>query len=174
MKVFIRSLCVDDAPFKEFKGNTKIIGVVMRGRDLIEAVYSEPVEVDGLNSTKSLISMAKKTKQQVHCIITDGFAFGGFNIIDINKVSKETGLPVLAVTKSKARVPLVKKALEHSKHTKKKLELMKKAGPLYTFGAMKFHVAGTTLQKAKLMLKRVCKYSWPEGLRIAHIIAGGI
>ena len=68
-----------------------------------------------------------KISDQLTVILTDGITFAGLNILDINKLNRETGIPVIAVMD---RMPNLKKIenLFHSKHIDDRIEIMKSAG----------------------------------------------
>src|SRR3989344_402165 len=100
----IRVIGIDDAPFRKFsKGKVFVIGTVFRGGTLLDGILSTKVNVDGSNSTKKIIEMVNKSKfkPQLRCIFLDGIAVGGFNIIDIQELNKQTKLPVIVVIRKK-------------------------------------------------------------------------
>ena len=63
-----------------------------------------------------------KISDQLTVILTDGITFAGLNILDINKLNRETGIPVIAVMD---RMPNLKKIenLFHSKHIDDRIEI---------------------------------------------------
>jgi endonuclease V-like protein UPF0215 family len=173
----IRVLGIDDAPFDKFKkGNVLVVGTLFRGGSFIDGVLSTKVKIDGNDSTLKLIKMINKSKfkPQLQCIILDGIAFGGFNIIDIQNLNKKTGIPVMVVIR---RMPDFKKIEATLKKLKKssKYKLIEKAGQVHEVGKIYIQIAGLTLEKAKQILKITCTRSLlPEPIRAAHLIAAGI
>ena len=177
MKKEIRILGIDDAPFNKFKGgDVMVVGTVFRGGSWLDGVLSTKVKVDGSNSTKKLIEMINKCKfkPQIQCIILDGIAFGGFNIVDVEELNKKTKIPVIIVIR---RMPDFKKIKTTLKKLGKerKYRLIEKAGEVHKVGKIYIQISGISLEDAKKVLKISCTRSLlPEPVRVAHIIAAGI
>lgn len=177
MKKEIRILGVDDAPFDKFKGgDVLVVGTVFRGGSWIDGVLSTKIKVDGNDSTKKLIEMINKCKfkPQIQCIILDGIAFGGFNIVDVEELNKKTKIPVIIVIR---RMPDFKKIKATLKKLGKerKYRLIEKAGEVHKVGKIYIQITGISLEDAKKVLKISCTRSLlPEPIRAAHIIAAGI
>ncbi|MBW2981470.1 DUF99 family protein [Candidatus Woesearchaeota archaeon] len=177
MKNEIRILGVDDAPFNKFKDkNVLIIGTIFRGGSWLDGILSTKVKVDGNDSTKKLIEMVNKCKfkPQIQCIILDGIAFGGFNIIDIDELNKKTKIPVIIVIR---RMPDLKKIKTTLKKLgkEKKYKLIEKAGEVHKVGKIYIQLNGVTVENAKEIIRISCTRSLlPESIRVAHIIAAGI
>jgi endonuclease V-like protein UPF0215 family len=173
----VRTLGIDDSPFRKFtKSNTLIIGTIFRGGTLLDGILSTKVRIDGNNSTKKLIKMINKSKfkKQIRCILLNGIAVGGFNIVDIKELNQKTKIPVLAVIR---KYPDFKKIEETLKKINKgpKYKLIQKAGPVEKVGKIYIQRKGISLEKAKALLKLTCTRSLiPEPIRVAHLIAGGI
>ena len=191
MKKEIRLIGIDDSPFDKFRSKSKnnnkqknkpkqkdilIIGTVFRGGDYLEGVLSSKIRVDGINSTKKLIEMINncKFKPSLKGIILDGIAFGGFNIIDINKLNKKTNIPVIVVIRKYPNFKKIKQAL-NKMNQPSRFELIKKAGKIYKVDNIYIKLAGIDLNNAKDIPKISCKKSFlPKPLRVAHMIASGI
>jgi endonuclease V-like protein UPF0215 family len=177
MKKEIRILGIDDAPFNKFKDkNVLVVGTVFRGGSWLDGVLSTEVKVDGNNSTKKLIEMINKCKfkPQIQCIILDGIAFGGFNIVDVELLNKKTKIPVIIVIR---RMPDFKKIKSTLKKLRKerKYKLIEKAGEVHKVGKIYVQIKGISLEDAKKVLKISCTRSLlPEPIRIAHMVAAGI
>ncbi|MAG15475.1 hypothetical protein CMO88_00265 [Candidatus Woesearchaeota archaeon] len=177
MKKEIRLLGIDDAPFDKFKDKkTLILGVFFRGGDSIDGVLSEVVEIDGTDSSDKIIRMVKKSKfySQLRAIMLKGIAMGGFNLIDIEKVSKKTKIPVIVVMR---RLPDQKRIARilTKLGKKRRVNLMEKAGKINKAGILYIQYSGTTLAKAKEIVKISCTRSnIPEPIRVAHLMASGV
>lgn len=183
----IRILGVDDAPFVKGRGRALVIGTVFRGGEYMDGLLSTHVEVDGLDSTKILIDWINKSrnKDQLSVILTDGIALGGFNIIDIQKLSQRTNLPVIIVIRDMPNFKKISKALDHLPNKKKRLELIAKAGPVHELEVnhrelregkkIYFQFAGASESYARRVLNLSIKHGLiPEPIRIAHIIGQGL
>jgi len=173
----IRIIGIDDSPFKKFtKGNILVIGTIFRGGTLLDGVLTTKVGIDGNNSTSKLIEMINKSKfkVQLRCILLNGIALGGFNVIDIKELNRKTRIPVIVVIR---KYPDFKKIEETLKKINKqhKYKLIQKAGPVEKVGKIYIQRKGVSLEKAKQILKLTCTRSLiPEPIRVAHLIAGGI
>lgn len=177
MKKEIRLLGIDDAPFDKFRDKkTLILGVFFRGGSSIDGVLSEVVAVDGSDSTDKIIKMVGNSKfyPQLKAIMLKGIAVGGFNLIDIEKLSKKTKIPVIVVMR---RLPdrerIAKVLIKLGK--KRRIKLMEKAGKIHKAGVLYIQFSGTTLEKAKEIIKiSSSRGNIPEPIRVAHLMAGGI
>ncbi len=173
----IRILGIDDAPFNKFKkDNVLVVGTMFRGGSWIDGLLSTKIAVDGNNSTQKLINMINKSKfkPQLQCIILDGIALGGFNIVDVQELNRKTRIPVLVVIR---RMPDFKKIQAALKKLKKtgKYKLIEKAGPVHKMGKIYVQLSGLTLEQAKQILRITCTHSLlPEPIRVAHLIAAGV
>lgn len=177
MKKEIRILGIDDASFDKFNDKrVLVIGTVFRGGYWLDGVLSTYVRVDGVNSTKKLIKMINgcKFKPQLQCIMLDGIALGGFNVVDVQKLNKQTGIPVIVVMRDYPDFKKIESALIKLKK-ESKLELLKKAGEVIKVGNIHIQLGGVDLKKAKQFLKVSCTRSYvPEPIRVAHLIGQGI
>jgi endonuclease V-like protein UPF0215 family len=97
------------------KTQVPVVGVVFRGCKWIEGVLSTNITVDGLDATEKIGAMLQASGhyRQIRVIMLNGVTFGGFNVVDINALSKATGLPVIAVTEKKPDLDQVRSALQH-------------------------------------------------------------
>jgi hypothetical protein len=179
----IRIIGIDDAPFsKEKKGQVLVLGCIHRGGQAFEGLISSYADVDGDNSTEVLIQMINKSKHkdQLQCIMTDGIAVGGFNIIDINELSSKTKLPVVVIMRNKPNIEKMKAALKNVPNYKEKQKLLMKAGKIYdaklsSGSVIYFQCAGIDADKAREIIKvAVSRGNMPEPVRTAHVIASGL
>lgn len=177
MKEEIRILGIDDSPFEKFKkGNNVVIGVLFRGGHFMDGIMTTKIKVDGDDSTNKLIGMIKKSKfkNQIRCIVLNGIAMAGFNVINIDKLNKKTKIPVIIVIRDYPDFEKIFGALKKIKK-ENKIKLIKKAGDVIKVGKIYIQLAGLSLDEAKEILKISCTHSHiPEPLRVAHLIAAGI
>jgi len=177
MKKEIRLIGIDDSPFDKFKDkNVIIVGVFYRGGNYPDGVLTSKVKIDGDNSTEKVIEMINKSKfkPQLQCILLDGIAFGGFNIIDIEKVNKKTSLPVIVIIRRMPDIENIKRVLIRLKK-KSKIRLLDKAGKVYKIDNVYIQKSGISLEDAKKIIKISATHSYlPEPIRIAHLIGQGL
>src|SRR3989344_3739956 len=179
----IRILGIDDSPFSMTdRGNDIIvIGTIHRGGGYLEGIVSTHITVDGDNATERLVAMINnsKHKAQLQVIMTDGIAMGGFNVIDVDELSRKTRLPVIVIMRHKPNLENIKKAILNVENYQNKLEMIKKAGKIMecVVGDAKiyFQCKGIEPLKAMDIIKTSITYgNMPEPIRAAHIIASGI
>ena len=180
----LRILGIDDSPFNKFKDkNVLVVGTVFRGGNYLDGLLSCHVKVDGNDSTKKLSQLIRKSKHlgQLQCVMIDGIALAGFNVIDIHKLNKTTKLPVIVVIRRMPNFKNIENALKKAskKTAAKKLTLMRKAGSVYKVKIKNkniyFQTAGFSEKKAADIIKISATHAIiPEPIRIAHIIASGI
>ena len=176
MKKEIRVIGFDDSPFDKGDKDLLVVGAIFKGGDAIDGIVSTKVKVDGSDATKKLVDIIKKCRYlpQLQCILLDGIAFGGFNVIDIEELSKSTSLPVIIIIRRKPDIKNIKQVLKNI-NLSEKIKLIDKAGPLTKVNNIYVQLIGITKEKAKQILDITCTRSdIPEPIRIAHMIASGI
>jgi len=172
MKTQIRAIGIDDAPFKKGKNeNVLVVGVVSRPK-LIEGILSTYVKSDGKDATKKILKMIKKSRffEEIKIIFLNGITLAGLNIIDIKKLSKEIGVPVVCITRKRPNPDELKKALKKANLRVKlpSLEIKKLDGIFLQY-------YGAEVAKIKKYISLFAYHSKiPEPLRLAHLIASGV
>jgi endonuclease V-like protein UPF0215 family len=187
VKSEIRIVGFDDAPFRFSDKRTMLIGTVYRGGSWLDGVITTDIEIDGLDSTEKIVKAVNGSphKKQLRVIMLDGTTFGGFNIVDMEKINKGTGLPVIAVVRDKPDFDSIKLALKRFKDSAERFKLILKAGdvnPLEVLnpktGKVKkiwFQSFGIESDTARNIIKISSTRSFiPEPLRVAHLIGYGL
>jgi len=177
MKHEIRVLGIDDASFDKFMDRrTMVIGTFFRGGNFLDGVMSTNITVDGTDSTAKIIAMINRSrfKSQLQAIFLDGIAVGGFNVIDVGKLSRKTGLPVIVVIRRYPDFRKIKAALARLR-MQEKIRLIENAGKPVKMNRVYVQLTGISPERAKRMLDITCTHSYiPEPIRIAHLIGQGI
>ncbi len=183
LKPEIRILGFDDGPFSpREKGITPVIGVICRGGDFLDGILRTDVEIDGLDSTGKLARLinSSRHKQQLKVIVLDGITLGGFNIIDIAHLHKETGIPIIVFNRQRPDLASVKSALKNFDDFRKRWGLIVSAGGIKECGLKSnkkvyYQAKGMEDEEAEEVLQLSCSHGdIPESLRIAHFIATAI
>ncbi|MBW3015311.1 DUF99 family protein [Candidatus Woesearchaeota archaeon] len=178
IKKEVRVIGIDDAPFDRFKKtDVMVIGTIYRGGEFMDGMVTTRVRVDGKNSTKNITDMINecKFKPQLQAILLDGIAVAGFNVIDINELHENTGIPVIVVVRNYPNFKKIEKALSNLKTGNEKLELIKKAGDVIKLDKIHVQLAGISVGAAKRIIEITSTHSnVPEPIRISHIIASAI
>lgn len=172
----------DDATFnlKAKSKTTQLIGVICQGIRMVNVVRTEII-IDGNNATENLIELVKQHEKYVQFIITHTITFGGFNLVNLNKIYAELGKPVIAVNDRKVDLDSVIKTIMNKfpDNYRLKIQNIIDAGNLYqteikTAGGLSniyFHSKGIESNKVDSLLQKICIDSkLPECLRLAHLI----
>jgi endonuclease V-like protein UPF0215 family len=190
----IRILGFDDGAHEDFRKwenrelptgerhKVPVIGVIFRGGSFLDGALRTDVTIDGLDSTDRLIDIINRTrhKRQLRVIMLDGVTFGGFNIIDIQRLNEETGLPVIVFNRKMPDLDRVRKALKNFEDYEKRWELIEKAGDIKPHRLKRnknvyFQNAGLSDEETKEIIDLSSTHGQiPEPLRVAHMIATAI
>jgi endonuclease V-like protein UPF0215 family len=184
VKPEIRVLGIDDGRFiPHSKSQVHLVGVVFRGGYWLEGVMSTTVTVDGMDSTERISKMVTSSShyKQLRVIMLNGVTFGGFNIVDIQKLNRHTGLPVIVVTQKKPCMSEVQVALRNLSNSEARWQTILNAGELYIMDAARgkkqlfVEIAGISKELAqKIISLTSTRSNLPEALRVAHLVASGI
>lgn len=184
IKPEIRVLGIDDGVFTpHVNGLVPVVGVVFRGGYWLDGVMHTEVEVDGFDATEKMVSMILNSPhyKQLRVVMLDGITFAGFNVVDIRKLSAETRLPVIAVTREKPNFKEIREALKNLAEGEKRWNVIINAGKVFAVSTRnkgeKVYVQISRIleEDARKILKLTSTRSnVPEALRVAHIIASGI
>ncbi len=181
MKEQVRAIGIDDAPFEFSQEEVLVVGSVVRASNYLEGILSTKVEVDGKDATKKLVSMISDSKfvDQASVLFLDGAAVGGFNLIDLEKLSESTGIPSITVSREKPDFERIRKAMkEHFDHWEEKFDQMKK-GELHEIETehkpIYIQKEGLKIEKVKRLVDLfTVRGRLPEPIRISHTVASGI
>jgi endonuclease V-like protein UPF0215 family len=181
IKPEIRILGIDDSAL--LNERVMIVGTVFRGGDWIDGVLRSEITRDGLDATEVISTMIKNSRHygQLRIIMLDGITYGGFNVVDIEELYRETGLPVIVIMRSYPDFEKIRSALRHFSDGDVRWDIIKKAGKIEKLITKK-NGTPTYIQKAGIGIKSAEKIvrltsirsNIPEPLRVAHLIATGI
>lgn len=180
VKPEIRILGWDDASFdKGSEGEVPLVGSIVRGgKPYLEGVLFKEIEIDGKDATRKIIEASNQTKHkdQLRVIMLDGITFAGFNTVDIDKINKETDIPVLVIVRNEPELDKFKKAMENLPDSEERWKCVEKAGEFETMelerGTLFFQRSGISSDKAREVIEMSTENSTvPEPIRISHLIA---
>ncbi len=179
IKSEIRILGIDDSAL--LNETVMIVGTVFRGGDWIDGVLRSEITKDGLDATDVICNMIKKSKHygQIRAVILDGITYGGFNVVDIQMLYTETGIPVIVVMRSYPDFEKIKLALKYFTDEEERWAMIKRAGKIEKITGKKNSIyiqrAGIGLETVKKIIQLTSiRSNIPEPLRVAHLIATGI
>jgi len=173
----LRAVGFDDAPFvRGGRGAVGLAGVVCAGTRFEGLVWGE-VRQDGWDATRAVLDLLEGGKflPQLHLVLTDGIAFGGLNLVDLETLSVRLGRPCLAVMRRPPDLAAVERAIRRLPRPERRLELLRRAGPVHRHGPFTFQVRGADPEAAGRALARLTdRGAVPEPLRLAHLIGAAV
>ena len=173
----IRAVGFDDAPFD--RGGVEpvhVAGVVCAGTRFEGMVWTEVVR-DGWDATDAVIGSLATSKflAQVHLVLLDGIAFGGFNVVDLPRLHDELGVPCVAVMRRAPDMAAIERALQSLEAPSRRLATIHRAGDIHHVAPFHFQVVGAEVHHAAEALHRITDTGHvPEPLRLAHLIGAAV
>ncbi|MFL5247932.1 MAG: DUF99 family protein [Myxococcales bacterium] len=173
----LRAIGFDDAPFAHLAAKrVRIFGAVCAGTRF-EGLVAGSVRRDGWNATDEIVRLLRGGKflPQIHLVLIDGIAFGGFNVVDLHELSVQLGKPCVAVMRRPPRFPLIEAALRRLPSPDRRLLRIARAGPVHVVPPFVFQVQGAGADETADALRRLTdRGNVPEGLRLAHLIGAAV
>lgn len=173
----LRVIGFDDAPFSKFLDNkVNISGIVCSNTKFEGMVWGELTR-DGLDSTEILAELVTGAKfySQLHAILLDGIAFGGFNIVNLPALSHHTRIPCIAVMRKFPDMAAIDKALKNFPDYEQRKQLISLGGKIKQSGDFVFQCAGIEPELARdVLLRTTDTGKVPEALRLAHLIGAAV
>jgi hypothetical protein len=155
----------------------RIVGALFSGLRL-DGVLQARVRRDGRNTTAVIAGLIKESRfhPQLQCILLQGIALAGFNVVDIHRLNVTTGLPVVTLARRAPDLAAIRSALlDHVPGGRAKWRLIERAGPMEAVAEVYIQRAGISLLDAGRMIEALAVNSRiPEPLRTAHLIATGL
>ena len=175
-------LGIDDGKFvPHTEGSVIVVGVVFRGGCCLDGVMHTNIAIDGFDATERIASMINGSPhcKQLRLAMLCGITFAGFNVVDIKKLNQETGLPVIALTLEKPDLEAVRRALYNLPNSDERWKMILDAGKIHEVRCrgkkIYMELAGISEADAREIVKLTStRSSYPEPLRVAHLIASGI
>ncbi|ASJ13313.1 endonuclease dU [Thermococcus thioreducens] len=183
VKPQIRVVGFDDGTFSfssKLKGEkTVLVGVVMKGSQEVVGVLSRWITVDGSDATDAMIDAINSSRfKDLRLILLRGITYAGFNVVDLERLHSETGLPLIVVIRKRPDMEAMVKALrKHFRDAEERIALLKKAPPLLELVPEKLYIqaVGIDGDKASEVIRVTTRTGLiPEPLRLAHMIASAV
>jgi hypothetical protein len=173
----IRAVGFDDAPFaRRRRGAVGLAGVVCAGTRFEGLVWG-CVRQDGWDATDAVVRLlaAGKFLPQLHAVLLDGVAFGGLNVVDLEALASRLARPCIAVMRRAPDLAAVARAVRRLPRPERRLDLLRRAGPVHRQGGFVFQVRGAEPEPTARALARLTdRGAVPEALRLAHLVASAV
>ena len=165
--------------FKKEIGTRSILGgVVMRSDLIVDGLLFGVATLEGDDATDAILSMVKRlNRNDINIIIISGAIISLYNIIDIDRVGQETGIPIICITFEESG-GLVQSIKRHfPKKWEKKVEEYKKLDRreviyLKTGYRIFARTYGLDIDESKKVLdKFILQGAVPEPVRLARLLA---
>ena len=173
----LRGLAIAES-FTQYSKESILAGIVMRRDFIIDGFVFGKTTLEGNDATETILSMFKKlNRPDISYLLISGIIISMYNIIDLKKISKLLGIPVIGITYQESQG--IDEAIKHhfpdSYESKlkeyKKLEKREKI-TLHTSYNVYVRKEGCTLLDVKHLLDAITiQGSFPEPLRVAQLLA---
>lgn len=164
-------LGIDDAPGGE---QVHFAGVICQGIRM-EGLIWGTVTRDGDDATEAILRAVQgKFQRQLHAVLTDGITLAGLNLIDLERLHAELGVPCVAVLRRPPDLVAFRAAMEAA-GVSDRWAMAERAGPVHEVDKRVFQVVGAEPSTIARLLARVTdRGKVPEALRLAHLIGGAV
>jgi len=166
---------VDDGPFSKGQGSpVPVVGVMMEGADLTEGIAIHSIEVDGADATDFLVEWISGLRFHAssQALVLGGITIGGLGIVDVSALAARLEHPVLVVNRKDPGRSQLREAL-CAAGLPDRLEILERTPPAAQIcEGLYLAAAGIEPEAARRLLHATLnKATWPEPLRMAHLIA---
>jgi len=169
-------LGVDDGPFEKYRPGAcaPIVGVMMEGHDLVEAVAITefPVDGDGITAFLAGWIRARRFAPALHGVVFGGITLAGLAVLDANALARELGAPIVVVNRKGRSDEPLRGALAKAGFADR-ASLLASAPPSFALsvGIHASVAGGDAALAAELIARTRAKSDLPEPLRLAHLFA---
>ncbi len=178
-KKAIRALGVAES-FKTKDKLSTLAGVVMRSDLVIDGFVLGKTKVSGSDANSSIANLSRKLKRNdINAILISGSVLSLYNLIDVDALSNQLRIPVVALTFRKSRSDLERniQARFPPKIASAKIKLLEKLGRprllhLSTGYPIFVRAAGMSQTETSRLLDRfTLQGAIPEPIRVARLLA---
>jgi endonuclease V-like protein UPF0215 family len=171
-------LGIDDAPFdKRAGGSVPIVGVMMEGADLVEAIAIHAFPVDGSDAAGFLVDWIAglRCAEALHAVVLGGVTLAGLGVVDIERLAQGTRLAVLVVNRQDPRDEGLCDALRAA-GLGERVPLVEKTPRAFKLdeGLWVAHAGASREQAERIVAASRNKSQLPEPLRLAHLIGAAL
>jgi endonuclease V-like protein UPF0215 family len=166
---------IDDAPFrKRQREPVPIVGVMMEAADLVESVAVSSFPVDGDDATGFLAGWLGGLRSLASCqaLLLGGITLAGLGVVDVRALARRLDVPVLVATRREPTDARLVGALRAAGLAERVgvVERSPRAAQVVD-GLFVAHAGSSAEEAARLVRASLRKASFPEPLRVAHLMA---
>jgi endonuclease V-like protein UPF0215 family len=170
---------VDDGAFGRSDAFAPIAAVVVSAPSYIDAVRVSRVRVDGRDGTERVVALIRAAgpTDGIRAVLLDGAVVGGFNVLDLDRISAELRIPVVAVTRRPPDFERIHAALRtwFGRDAERRWRLLR-AHRLFRVPTGERPILATAVgcrsaDALALLRRTTVRGFWPEPLRLAHLVA---
>ena len=166
--------------FLKTRPSSRLAGVVMRKDLRVDGFGLAKISVGGDDATEGVLKIFEGLERSdINALLLNGSVISWFNIVDLDLVHEETGLPVISLTYEESE-GLEGYIREYFPHPQEKIEMYRKLGSreplqLKTGFDVYARFLGATAEETKGLLNSfTLEGKVPEPLRVARLLARSI
>lgn len=153
----------------------------MRSDMVIDGVTFSTVKVGGMDATERMLEMLRNLdRNDINLLLLNGCVISWYNVIDLNRLTEETGLPLICVTYEESDG--LEKYFEElfPEDKEERIKIYHSNGPrtllkLHTGYKVYIRFLKMTTDEARVILKKFTSHgAIPEPLRVARLLAKAI
>ncbi|KUK44591.1 MAG: DUF99 family protein [Methanothrix sp.] len=163
--------------FLKMRPSSRLAGVVMRKDLRVDGFGFAKISVGGDDATEGILKIFwGLERSDINALLLNGSIISWFNIVDLDRVSAETGLPVISLTYEESE-GLERYIEEYFPRPQGKIEMYKKLGPREPLQLKNGFVVyarflGATAEATRGLLNSfTLEGKVPEPLRVARLLA---
>lgn len=140
----IRAIGFDDAPFIRHLQKPVAVAGVICALTRFEGMLWGHIQADGWDTTEQLSQLILNSKfhPQLHLVLLDGISMGGFNLIDLPRLTRQVKLPCVAVMRKLPNLRKMKQAISRLSEPERRLAILQRAGKIHAYPPFYFQVCG--------------------------------
>jgi endonuclease V-like protein UPF0215 family len=171
-------LGIDDGPFdKRSDRRVPIVGVMMEGADLVEAVAVSDFELDGEDVSGFLAGWIDglRFRPALHGVVLGGVTIAGLAVVEPALLAERLGLPVMVVNRQQPQDDPLLQALEAA-GLPERTAAIERMPAAWRLGENLYvaHAGAERADVERMLAATLRKSQLPEPLRLAHLIAAAI
>ncbi len=178
LKRTLRVIGFDDARYPDRTPGSPVFltGAVCKGTRFEGMLWGQTTK-DGMTATDEIIRLVKGSKfgPQIHLILLDGLTVGGGNVVDLQRLSQELGVPAIAVMRRLPNLDLFQQVIQKLPEGDERWRRVEAAGPIHEIRGKVFQVCGEEPDDVANALETLTiEGKVPEALRLAHLIGSAV